>query len=57
MDREENNKQKYPFMMDQEEIQEIIQKEGMMHNVKPYQYKLNRNKRVVAKRESLESDE
>jgi hypothetical protein len=30
---------------------------GTMHSGRPYQYKLNRKKRVVAKREGLESDE
>jgi hypothetical protein len=56
MDREENSKEKYPIMMDQEDIQEIMQKEGTCSG-RPYQYKLNRKKRAVAKREGLESDE
>jgi hypothetical protein len=43
--------------MDQEDIQEIMQKEGTKRSGKPYQYKINRKKRVVAKREGLESDE
>jgi hypothetical protein len=44
-------------MMDQEEIQEIMQKAGMTCSGRPYQYKLNRKKRAVAEREGLESDE
>jgi bifunctional DNase/RNase len=57
MDREEHSKEKYPIMMDQEEIQEIMQKAGMTRSGRPYQYKLNRKKRAVAEREGLESDE
>jgi hypothetical protein len=57
MDREECSKEKYPIMMDQEEIQEIMQKAGMTRSGRPYQYKLNRKKRAVAEREGLESDE
>jgi PHD/YefM family antitoxin component YafN of YafNO toxin-antitoxin module len=57
MDRGECSKDKYPIMMDQEEIQEILQKAGMTHSGRPYQYKLNRKKRVVVEREVLESDE
>jgi hypothetical protein len=52
-----HSKEKYPIMMDQEEIQEIIHKLGTMGSGRPYQYKLNRNKRVVAKREGLEGIE
>ena len=55
--KEENNKDKDPIMMDQEEIQEIMQNTGMMCSGGPYQYKLNRKKREVAEREGLESDE
>jgi hypothetical protein len=57
MDRGECSKEKYPIMMDQEEIQEILQKAGMTRSGRPYQYKLNRKKRAVAEREGLESDE
>ena len=48
MDREENSNEKYPFIMKQE-IQEIMKKEGMTRSGRPYHYKLNRKKRVVAK--------
>jgi hypothetical protein len=51
MDREECNNEKYPIMMDQEEIQEIMQKEGTSPNGRPYQYMFNRKKRVVAEKE------
>jgi hypothetical protein len=57
MDREECSKEKYPIMMDQEEIHEIRQKARMMSSGRPYQYKLNRKKRAVAEREGLETDE
>jgi hypothetical protein len=43
--------------MDQEEIQEIMQKAGTMCGGRPYEYNINRRKRVVSKREGLESDE
>jgi SPX domain protein involved in polyphosphate accumulation len=57
MDRGEKSKEKDPIMMDQEEIQEILQKAGTTRSGRPYQYKLNRKKRAVAEREGLESDE
>jgi bifunctional DNase/RNase len=57
MDREQRSKEKYPIMMDQEEIQEIMQKAGRTRSGRPYQYELNRNKKEVVKREGLESDE
>ena len=57
MDRGERSKEKDPIMMDQEEIQEILQKAGTTRSGGPYQYKLNRKKREVAEREGLESDE
>jgi len=44
-------------MMDQEEIQENLQKAGTMRRGRPYQYKLNRKKRKIAEREGLESEE
>jgi hypothetical protein len=47
MDRDDRIKYKYPIMMDQEDIQEIIHKVGMTHSGKPYQYNINRKKRVV----------
>ena len=57
MDREKCSKEKYTIMMDQEDIQEIMQKAGTTRSGRPYQYKLNRKKRVVVEREGLESDE
>ena len=57
MDRKECNKEKDTIMMDQYEIEEIMQKVGTTRSGRPYQYKLNRKKRVVAEREGLESDE
>jgi hypothetical protein len=56
-DRKENCKEKYPIMMDQEEIQEIMEKAGTTHSGRTYQYKINMKKRVVAEREVLESDD
>ena len=44
-------------MMDQEEILEIMQKEGTMRSGRLYQYNLNRKKRSIFEREGLESDE
>jgi hypothetical protein len=44
-------------MMDQEDIQEIIQKLGTTGSGRTYQFKINRKKIVVAEREGLESDE
>jgi hypothetical protein len=46
-----------PIMMDEEHIKDIMEKEGMMQRRRPYQYNINRKKRVVAEREGLESDE
>ena len=57
MDREERSKDKYPIMMDQQEIQKMLSKAGMTRSGRPYQYKLNRKKITVAEREGLESDE
>jgi hypothetical protein len=56
IDREERNKEKHSIMMDQEENHESLQKGGTKHTGRPYQYKINRKKRVVAKREGLEND-
>jgi hypothetical protein len=46
-----------PIMMDDEHTKEIIWSVGVMHSRQPYQYKMNSKKRVVAKREGLDSDE
>jgi hypothetical protein len=46
-----------PIVMDEYQIKEIMKKEGMMCNKRPYQYKINRKKRAVAKREGLANDE
>jgi hypothetical protein len=46
-----------PIMIDDEKSREIIRKAGVTPNKQPYQYKMNRNKRKVAKQEGLENDE
>ena len=46
-----------PIMMDDDQIKQIMATTGNMSSGVPYQYKVNTKKRVVAARESLESDE
>jgi hypothetical protein len=57
MDRGKNKEVMEPIMMDEEKIKEIMEKQGTTSNKRPYEYNINRRKRVVAKREGLESDE
>jgi len=57
LDRGKKNKVMEPIMMGEEQIKEIIDKDGMTHNGRPYQYDINRKKREVDEREGLESDE
>jgi hypothetical protein len=45
MDRGEHSKEKYPIMIDQEEIQEILQKAETTRSGRPYKYNLKKNKR------------
>ena len=45
------------IMMDDDQIKWILVSPKMMRSGVPYQYKVNTNKRVVAAREGLESDE
>jgi hypothetical protein len=46
-----------PIMMDDDQIQWILETTGKMRSVAPYQYKVNTNKRAIAAREGLVSDE
>jgi predicted metal-dependent phosphoesterase TrpH len=46
-----------PIMMDEEHTKEIMDRAGVTHNARPYQYKINRKKREVAEREGLDKDE
>jgi hypothetical protein len=46
-----------PILMDDDQIKWILASPGMTHRGVPYQYKVNTNKRVVAMREGLASDE
>jgi hypothetical protein len=46
-----------PIMMDDDQIKRIMATDGKMCSGVPYQYKLNTEKRVIAMREVLESDE
>ena len=57
LDRGKKKEMMDPIMMDEEHIKEIMDKEGTTCSERPYQYKINRKKRVVAEREGLESDE
>jgi hypothetical protein len=46
-----------PILMDDDQLRWILVSPKMMRSGVPYQYKVNTNKRVVAAREGLESDE
>jgi hypothetical protein len=46
-----------PIMMDDEQIREIIRKLGVTCSRRPYQYKMNNRKRVVAEQEGLDNNE
>jgi hypothetical protein len=37
-----------PIMMDEEYTKDILSRVGVMHNGRPYQYKINSKKREVA---------
>jgi hypothetical protein len=46
-----------PILMDDDHVKWILASLGMTRSGAPYQYKVNTKKRVIAKRESLDSDE
>jgi hypothetical protein len=46
-----------PFMMDDDQIKQIMATTRNMHSGLPYQYKVNTKKRSVSMREGLASDE
>jgi hypothetical protein len=46
-----------PILMDDDQLKWILASSGTTRSRVPYQYKVNTNKRVVAAREGLESDE
>jgi hypothetical protein len=57
LERGKNKETMDPIMMDEEQIKEIMSKEGNKCSERPYQYKIISKKRVVSKREGLYSDE
>jgi len=57
MDKGKQKEVMDPIMMDEEKIKEIMDKVGKICSGRPYQYNINRKKRVVVEREGLESDE
>jgi hypothetical protein len=57
LDKDKKKESMEPIMMDEEQIKEIMDKVGMTHSERPYQYNINRKKRALAVWEGLESDE
>jgi hypothetical protein len=57
LERGQKKEEMHPIMMDDEHTKEIIRKAGVMRSGRPYQYKMNSNKREVVEREVLDSDE
>jgi hypothetical protein len=57
MDKGNKDEHLDPIMMDDDQIKRIMATSRKTHSGVPYQYKVNTNKRVVATREVLESNE
>jgi hypothetical protein len=57
MDKGKKKEAMDPIMMEEDQINQIMEKYGKMHNKIPYQYKMNNKKRAIADREGLASDE
>jgi hypothetical protein len=57
LERGQKTEEMDPIMMDDEQNKEIMDREGVTGNRRPYQYNINSKKRVVAEREGLKSDE
>jgi hypothetical protein len=46
-----------PVMIEEDQINKIMERDGMTRSSIPYQYKMNNKNRVVAERDGLESYE
>jgi hypothetical protein len=57
VDKEKKEEALDPIMMDEDQIKQIMERDGKTCSGVPYQYKVNTKKRVVATREGLESNE
>jgi hypothetical protein len=57
LERGQKKEEMDPIMMDEEQTKEIMDRAGVTHSGRPYQYKINSKKREVAEREGLDSDE
>jgi hypothetical protein len=57
MDKGKKKESMDPIMMEEDQIKQIMVKDGKTHSGVPYQYKMNNKKRAITDREGLESDE